>query len=123
MKIIQCLHTAILVSDLEKAEHFYGEILGLQKVYRILNYPGVWYQVGEYQIHLIVHTNLTTSLPNEEKWGRNPHVALAVDNLDEAIEKLEDYGYLMQKSRSGRKALFTKDPDGNIIEISQMVAQ
>ncbi|EAM49881.1 conserved hypothetical protein [Crocosphaera watsonii WH 8501] len=46
MTIIQCLHTAILVSDLEKAEHFYGDILGLEKVDRPLKYPGVWYQIG-----------------------------------------------------------------------------
>lgn len=109
----------MLVSDLEKSEHFYGEILGLEKVNRVLKYPGVWYQVGEYQIHLIVHDNLNIVLPNQEQWGRNNHLALGVDNLDEAIENLESKGYLVQKSRSGRKAFFTKDPDGNIIEISQ----
>lgn len=117
MQITRCLHTAILVSDLEKAEYFYSNILGLSKVDRTLKYAGVWYQVGDYQIHLIVHPDLATELPNQEKWGRNPHIALAVDDLDEAKKRLQTNGYPMQMSASGRAALFTQDPDGNIIEI------
>lgn len=118
--ITQCLHTAILVSDLEAAEEFYSKVLGLEKVDRTLKYPGIWYQVGTHQIHLILHENLKTELPNQEKWGRNSHIAFAVSNLDEAKKPLETYGYPMQMSSSGRAALFTKDRDGNIIEISQI---
>lgn len=118
--ITQCLHTAILVSDLKAAEEFYSKILGLEKVDRTLKYPGIWYQVGAHQIHLILHENLKTELPNQEKWGRNSHIAFAVSNLDEAKKPLETYGYPMQMSSSGRAALFTKDRDGNIIEISQI---
>lgn len=120
MKITQCLHTAILVSDLEKAEYFYGQVLGLEKVDRVLNYPGVWYQLGDFQLHLIAHPNFAMTLSNDDKRGRNPHVALAVDKLNEAIEKLENFGYSIEKSRSGRAAFFTQDPDGNVIEISQV---
>jgi glyoxylase I family protein len=39
MKITQYLHTAILVSDLSKAENFYGQVLGLTRVDRVLKYP------------------------------------------------------------------------------------
>ena len=119
MQVIKCLHTAILVSDLEKAEDFYSNVIGLSKVDRILKYPGVWYQVGEYQIHLIVRSNLKRELQNKEKWGRNPHIAFAVNNLGEAIARLQSGGHQVQMSSSGRAALFTQDPDGNIIEISQ----
>ncbi len=120
MQVTKCLHTAILVSDLEKAEEFYSNVIGLSKVDRILKYPGVWYQVGEYQIHLIVHPNLKRELQNQEKWGRNPHIAFAVANLGEAIARLESGGHQVQMSSSGRPAFFTHDPDGNIIEISQV---
>jgi catechol 2,3-dioxygenase-like lactoylglutathione lyase family enzyme len=122
MQITQCLHTAILVSDLTKAEEFYRDILELSPAqHRPLKYPGIWYQVGEYQIHLIVHPYFTSPVPNPEKWGRNPHLALAVDNLEEAKQRLQDRGYSIQMSASGRAALFTQDPDGNVIEISQEV--
>ncbi|NES81957.1 MAG: glyoxalase [Moorea sp. SIO2B7] len=120
MEINQCLHVAVLVSDLEKAEHFYGNVLGLSRVNRELRFPGAWYQVGQFQIHLMVNPNAKVELKNPEKWGRNPHIALSVVNLDQAKECLNAQGYPIQLSSSGRAALFTKDPDGHIIEISQI---
>lgn len=120
MQITQYLHTAVLVSNLEKAENFYGNILGLSKIERSLKYPGVWYQVGQYQLHLIVASKTATELQNPEKWGRNPHLALGVANFKEASESLQAHGYSVQLSASGRAALFTQDPDGNVIEISQI---
>jgi glyoxylase I family protein len=118
MQITQSLHTAILVTDLERSEHFYGKVLGLSKIDRSLKYPGVWYQVGDYQIHLIVATTVPTDNPND-KWGRNPHVAFSVADLDAAKQELLNQNYSIQTSASGRAALFTQDPDGNIIELSQ----
>ncbi|MBE9041292.1 VOC family protein [Oscillatoriales cyanobacterium LEGE 11467] len=118
MKIDRCLHSALLVSDLERAEHFYGTVLGLPKVDRTLRFPGVWYQVGTYQIHLIVDTNLKVNLQNKEKWGRNSHIAFSIDNLEAAKTRLENSGFPVQTSASGRAALFTRDPDGNVIELS-----
>jgi catechol 2,3-dioxygenase-like lactoylglutathione lyase family enzyme len=119
MQITQCLHAAVLVSNREKAEHFYGNVLGLSKVERSLKYPGAWYQVGDFQIHLIVDSSLQSKLQNPEQWGRNPHVALSVADLDAAKTQLLDHGCEMQMSASGRAALFIQDPDGNIIELSQ----
>ncbi len=121
MEITKLLHTAILVSDLDKSAHFYGNVLGLTKVDRSLKYPGVWYQIGDYQIHLIVHPEFKKILDNEEKLGRNPHIAMAVTDLEQAKQKLATHGYPFQVSASGRQALFTQDPDGNIIEISQQL--
>ena len=118
MQIDRCLHSALLVSDLERAEYFYGTVLGLPKVDRTLKFPGVWYQVGAYQIHLIVDANLQVNLQNEEKWGRNPHLAFSIDNLEAAKARLEGNGFPVQTSASGRAALFTRDPDGNVIELS-----
>lgn len=119
MQIVQCLHVAVLVSDLERAKHFYGTIMGLSEVERVLKFPGVWYQIGNFQIHLIVDTNIKPELQNSQKWGRNPHIAFSVTNLDAAKQQLLEYGCSVQMSASGRAALFTKDPDGNIIEMSE----
>ncbi|MBF2016036.1 MAG: VOC family protein [Rivularia sp. T60_A2020_040] len=117
MQINQCLHGAILVTDLNRAEHFYGEVLKLSKTERSRNFPGSWYQVGEYQLHLIVAASLANH-PQNEKWGRNPHIAFSVSDLDAAKERLLNYNCPIQPSASGRRALFTQDPDGNIIELS-----
>lgn len=118
MQITQCLHTAILVSDLELSEHFYGKVLELPKVSRSLKFPGAWYQVGEYQIHLIVASKIPTEYQNQ-KWGRNAHIAFSVSDLEAAKLQLLNYNCLIQPSASGRPALFTQDPDGNVIELSQ----
>lgn len=118
MQITQSLHTAINITDLEKAEHFYGQVLGLAKVERTLKFAGCWYQVGEYQIHLIV-TPVVVNEPKHEKWGRNPHIAFSVSDLDAAKQQLLNYNFPIQASASGRPAIFTQDPDGNIIELSQ----
>ena len=120
MQIKQCLHAAILVSDLERAEHFYGKVLQLAKVDRLLKYPGAWYQVGDFQVHLIVAPTAATELQNPEKWGRNPHIAFFVADLDAAKTQLIAHNCPIQTSASGRAALFTQDPDSNIIELSQL---
>lgn len=119
MQVTQYLHTAILVSDLERAKDFYSGILGLKKVERVLKFPGVWYQIGEFQIHLIVASEVPADRVDEQKWGRNRHLALRVENLEAAKEKLVACGCEFQMSASGRPALFTEDPDGNIIELSE----
>jgi glyoxylase I family protein len=119
MQINQCLHTAILVSDLEKSEYFYSNILGLSKIDRILKYPGVWYQIDKYQVHLMVDTSIKRALENPDKWGRNPHVAFSVTNLNDAKTQLLIHNCPIQTSASGRAAIFTQDPDGNIIELSE----
>jgi glyoxylase I family protein len=120
MKILRYLHTAILVSNLEQAEQFYGTVLGLPKVDRALKYPGAWYQLGEIQVHLMVHDGYSSDFLNPEKWGRNPHLALGVADLEAAKAHLTAHGYPVQLSASGRAALFTQDPDGNVIELTEV---
>jgi catechol 2,3-dioxygenase-like lactoylglutathione lyase family enzyme len=119
MQLIGYLHTAITVSDLERSQHFYGEILGLNLVHRSLNFPGCWYELQGIQIHLIHQPHPLTPLADPTKWGRNAHLAFAVADLTQAEQELLAAGYPVQKSSSGRAALFTQDPDGHIIELSQ----
>ena len=120
MQIAKSLHAAVLVSDLERAEQFYAEILGLEKVNRPLKYPGAWYQIGDFQIHLIVAPQVGDTLVNEEKWGQNRHVALGIVDAIAAKQELEAAGFPVQMSASGRSALFVRDPDGNVIELTQI---
>ena len=114
------LHVAINVRDLARAEAFYGGVLGLEKVNRTLNFPGTWYQVGDFQLHLIVAIDWQPA-PHHSKWGRNAHVAFAIADLDAAKATLAAARCPIQTSASGRAALFTQDPDGNIVELTQVV--
>lgn len=119
MQITRPLHAAILVSDLEKSERFYSQILGLKTADRPLKFPGIWYQVGSFQIHLIQAPEVLGDRVNEEKWGRNRHLAFSVSDLEAAKKILTENNCQFQMSASGRAALFTEDPDGNIIELNQ----
>jgi glyoxylase I family protein len=118
MQIIQVLHAAILVSDLDKSEHFYSNVLGLSKIDRDLKFPGIWYQVGNFQIHLILTTKIIPDAVDSEKWGRNRHLAFSVADIEVAKQQLIDCNWPFQMSASGRAALFVRDPDGNTIELN-----
>ena len=120
IQIKHILHVAVLVTDLAKADHFYGSVLGLPKVERSFRFPGSWYQIGSFQIHLIVAEGLSQSLQNPDKLGRNAHMAFAVADLEATKEQLMGQGFPIQMSQSGRRALFTQDPDGNVVELSQI---
>lgn len=120
MQLTQFLHAAIVVSDLEKSEQFYGSVLGLKKIDRVLKFPGAWYEVGAFQIHLIADASLASGIQNVQKWGRNRHLAFSVENLEKAKETLIQADCEFQVSASGRAALFVKDPDGNVIELGEV---
>ncbi len=116
MQITQFLHAALLVSDLDRAKHFYGTVLGLAEMQRNLQYPGAWYRVGAFQLHLIASSAAAAPVVNSERLGRNQHLAFAITGLEEVKMQLQAQGYSVQMSASGRPALFTQDPDGNVIE-------
>lgn len=119
-RIVRSLHVALLVSDLDRAATFYRDLLELAPAPRSLNFPGLWFQIGDFQIHLMQVDHWHAPCPRPDKWGRNPHVALQVDDLAALKARLLKNDYPVQMSSSGRAACFTQDPDGNIIEISQL---
>ena len=119
IEIIGYLHAAVVVSNLDRAIEFYTNILGLERIDRQLKYPGAWYQIGDFQLHLIENTNERYSDNiNLNISTRNPHIALAVRDLDAAKQQLLAANRIVKMSNSGRAALFTQDPDGNAIELT-----
>ena len=120
MQILESLHATLLISNLEKSEHFYSTVLGLSKIDRNLKFPGIWYQVGDFQIHLILVQTVIPDAVDSEKWGRNRHLAFSVADLEAAKQQLIAHDCPIQMSASGRSALFVRDPDGNTIELSDL---
>jgi glyoxylase I family protein len=58
----------------------------------------------------------TPAHPCASHGGRDRHVALTVADLEPLKAALERSGVSYTTSRSGRRALFCRDPDGNAIE-------
>ena len=123
IEILSCLHVALMVSDLTRSIEFYTHTLGLTQVDRDLNYPGVWYQIGDVQIHLIEDINYRSGDIDLRKSTRNPHIALGISDLAVAKEQLLGANCIVKMSNSGRAALFTQDPDGNTIELTLIAAK
>ncbi|HEY5603118.1 MAG TPA: VOC family protein [Gammaproteobacteria bacterium] len=117
-EIKQILHSSVIVRDTQTALDFYQGVLGLQcdKSRPELGYPGAWLKAGSQQIHLLELPNPDPVSGRPLHGGRDRHVALAVDNLEALQAKLEQAGLEFTRSKSGRKALFTRDPDGNALE-------
>ncbi len=54
-------HVSIPVRDLNRARAFYGDVLCLTELERpAFRFEGAWYQVGDQQLHLIVHPGSRT---------------------------------------------------------------
>jgi glyoxylase I family protein len=123
IEIINCLHAAILVADLDKAIEFYTDVLGLQRIDRALNYPGAWYQIGDFQLHLIADPDRRSVPIDLSVSTRNPHIAMGVRDLAAAQQRLLAANLVVKMSNSGRAALFTQDPDGNTIELTLVGAE
>lgn len=112
-------HGSIIVSDTARSLKFYQQILGLavNSNRPDLGYPGAWLDIGEQQIHLLEVENPYTVSALPSHGGRDRHLALRVRSLNEVINKLTERQYEYSRSKSGRAALFVRDPDGNAIEL------
>jgi glyoxylase I family protein len=118
-EIVAIHHVSLIVSDTRRALSFYQGLLGLavDPERPDLGYPGAWLWVGERQIHLLEVANPDPVEGRPGHGGRDRHLALAVSDLDAVARRLEGAGVACQRSRSGREALFCRDPDANAIEL------
>ncbi|MBU1191987.1 MAG: VOC family protein [Gammaproteobacteria bacterium] len=124
MQIQRIHHASILVADTQRALCFYCDLLGLTRDNSRpdLGYPGAWLSVGDQQIHLLELPNPDPTQGRPTHGGRDRHLALTVDDLDVLARTLENAGIAYTRSRSGRRALFFRDPDGNALELIELTA-
>jgi glyoxylase I family protein len=117
-------HVSLIVSDTARALSFYCDLLGLPVLPERpdLGYPGAWLGVGERQIHLMELPNPDPVSGRPSHGGRDRHLALEVEDLDRLILVLESAAIPFTASRSGRRALFCRDPDGNALELMEVPA-
>jgi glyoxylase I family protein len=111
-------HVSLVVADTQKSLAFYHGLLGLSVCQDRpdLGFPGAWLQLGSQQIHLLEVPNPDPVDGRPQHGGRDRHVAFHISNLDSLINTLDSAGVDYTCSRSGRKALFCRDLDGNALE-------
>ena len=117
-------HVSLLVSDTGRALTFYRDLLGLEVdgSRPEMDYPGAWLRMDNAQIHLLELPDVLRGTERQEHGGRDRHVALSVTDMDALVIVLEAAGVVYTLSRSGRRALFCRDPDGNAIELVEVIA-
>jgi glyoxylase I family protein len=122
-------HVAISVSDLARAKHFYGEVLGLEEIARP-NFPfdGAWYRVADREVHLIASRD--PSFRTKGVTLEDGHFALRVKSFRAALAHLESKGLRSTTDEPGRSMrvntasvtgypqIHVLDPDRNVIEIN-----
>jgi catechol 2,3-dioxygenase-like lactoylglutathione lyase family enzyme len=111
---------AIATRDIDAAERFYGEVLGLEKSKRWGNMPAVEFETG----------NLTLAVMQSDAFGiefraSNHPIALRVDDVHAARAELESRGVEFKgdilDSGVCHQALF-EDPDGTVLDIHHRYA-
>lgn len=112
-------HVSLLVADTNRALDFYCGVLGLaiEPSRPDLGFPGAWLNIGGGQIHLLELPNPDPLENRPEHGGRDRHTALQVADFAVIRARLDGAGIPYTLSRSGRQALFCRDPDGNAVEL------
>jgi glyoxylase I family protein len=114
-------HVSLVVADTARALAFYRDVLGLEiePGRPDLAFPGAWLRVGSRQIHLLELPNPDPCEGRPAHGGRDRHTAFTVADVGALADRLRSHGVAYTQSRSGRAALFCRDPDGNALEFME----
>lgn len=135
IKVLELHHHGIRIGTspeaVEKARQFYSGVLGLEADAGrpdIRGIPGFWMFVGQdqqtAQIHLMGAEGMSPMARSAQEDPTLPHVALAVEDIEEAKRDLTERGvwYWQIQGLVGQNSdqVFVQDPFGNVIELHQI---
>lgn len=112
-------HITIRVNEIERAEEFYGKVLGFELVRKMGQSMAV-YKIGKEDTLVIVEAE-TSYDPNSRDF-RVDHFGFYLDSEDEVDEMakyLREHEVTILSGPSNRKKgrfVFASDPDGNLLE-------
>ena len=124
LKLNHIHHVAIIGTDYAKSKYFYTEVLGLKIVREVYREQRDSYKLdlevaGLYQIELFSFPNPPARPSRPEAAGLR-HLAFEVDDIDEAVFHIKEYGVEVEPIRidefTGKRFTFFADPDGLPIE-------
>ena len=122
MRIKSLGHVVLKVSDLERSERFYTDVLGMQVCARLNDprYHMIFFSLGNHHELALLEVS-GGERPDERAVGLH-HAAFcigdAIDQLVEARTHLESAGVACQPvDHDVTKSLYFTDPDGNMLEV------
>lgn len=123
MKIRALGHVVLRVSDRERAERFYGDLLGLPQCARLdePDFKMTFFSLGNHHDFAVMQVSGGGGSRSEAAVGLD-HVAFNIgttlDELREAKTKLDAAGVTARPvDHEVTKSLYFEDPDGNGIEL------
>jgi len=98
------------VTDFERAEKFYGEVLELELSSRYDKAPGGEFETGTLTLQVMD----PSAMGREVQPSPNP-IALHVDDFESSVAKLKDRGveFIHELDSGVCNMAFFRDPDGN----------
>lgn len=117
MKLKGTHHVALRTPNFEAMEQFYSQTLGFPIVRRWDDKRIIFINIGSTTIELIGREQATADTQPTGGWD---HVALLVDNVDEAHAELVEKGVRIRSAPvdAGEvRIAFFFDPDGNVLEL------
>ncbi|MBC20707.1 MAG: glyoxalase [Planctomycetaceae bacterium] len=118
-------HVAFEVSDLERSIDFFKATLGFTEGWRHRNEDEreecVFLSLGDVRLELLVQIDNPISSSTKPKRPYCPHLAIGVDNLNEALDRLNKNDVPLLRGPltvEGKvRWLYFSDPDSNVIEL------
>ncbi|QEL13170.1 VOC family protein [Limnoglobus roseus] len=108
-------HCSVIITDVAKARHFYGDLLGLREIPapKEFDFVAIWYDLGGTYLHLLQKPHPDMISPR--------HFCLHVSDVAAAREDLAAKGLKIDETVKIAAAdrFFVRDPDGNRIELFQ----
>ena len=120
VKATGLFHATLPVWDIERAEKFWFDLLGITPHATPSYFPGrvTFLDLGNTMIHLVRYGD---EVPRPDP--RSTHVAIDVDDLDAALEKVTATGSTLlsgiQTRPDGMRCFYFIDSEGNRVELVQ----
>lgn len=119
-RAVGLFHATLPVWDLERSERFWSELLGIRRHPTPSYHPEmvVFLDLGNTMIHLVRYGD---DVPRPDP--RSTHVAIEVDDLDDAITTVKARGLRVMREAferpDGARSFYFVDVDGNRVELVQ----
>ena len=118
---MEILHTCLDVADADRAADWYVEELGFERSWEFTTADGDTRNVYvaddagvEFQL-----SDTEGETPGEDG-DRYDHVAVGVDDVDAAFERIDHHGVVEAPTdhpEAGARVAFIRDPDGHVVEL------